>query len=162
MNILVQNRADVNIRSLEGFTPLMFATNMGQKQCVEMLLKAGADMNSHVNGLTALHFAAQHCTTSHQECIKIMLVAGINVNDFFWFHRETPLILALKHGAMESVNMLLEGGANVNQEKPGDEMALVCAVKYGYLKLTEILILQAGADVNQKDKHGNPVMHLID
>ena len=82
-----------------------------------------------------------------------MLAAGLNVNDFFWFHRETPLMLALRHGAMESVNMLLEGGADVNQEKPGDKTALVCAVKYEYLKLIEILILQAGADVNQKDKH---------
>lgn len=44
--LLLQNNADVNIKDLDGWTPLHAASHWGQKEAVELLVENMADMEA--------------------------------------------------------------------------------------------------------------------
>ena len=60
VELLIDNRADVNAPSNSGFTSLMFAAQKGDAETAEILLKAGALANAVMfrSGLTALMIAS--------------------------------------------------------------------------------------------------------
>ena len=72
---LTEAGADVNTRIYEGYeTALTMASQNGHHQCVEILVKAGADTNVQgITGNTALMYAVQH---NHPDCALILIKAG--------------------------------------------------------------------------------------
>jgi len=53
--------ADLNQRSVEGMTPLMYAVDKKKKEAVQLLLEHGVEINAtDVHGNTALHYACFH------------------------------------------------------------------------------------------------------
>lgn len=80
-------------------------------------IKAGADVNvkEKEGGRTALIQAAEDGNT---ECVKLLLVAGADVNakdeDGF-----TPLVCAAKEGYTEIVKALVTAGVDINMKKGG-------------------------------------------
>jgi len=57
--ILMELGAQVDARTLDGWTALHSACNWGQADCAAVLLRHGADINSQTGGLqTPLHLAA--------------------------------------------------------------------------------------------------------
>ena len=88
-----------------------------------------------------------------------MLASGLNINDLFWYHRETPLILAVQSGNIESLEILLRAGADVNERKLGGDTAFIIAIKQGKCKQVERLI-ESGADVNQLDHKVMPALNV--
>ena len=147
-----KSRADVNKRDQDGMTPLMLAAMNGHDVCAKILLEKGADVKIHVYGFTALHFAAKK---GYHRCIEVLLSTGFNVNDVFWYQRETPLTLALQSGNMESLEVLLRGGADVNQWKRRGDSAFIIAIRQANNKQVERLI-ESGAFVNEPDFYGRP------
>ena len=133
---------------------LMLAAMNGHDVCAKILLEKGVDVKFHVYGFTALHFAAKHC---HHRCIEVLLASGLNVNDLSWYHQETPLILAVQSGNIESLDALLKAGADVNQWKLAGDTALTFSIKRRHLKQVERLI-ESGADVNKPDVYGTPAL----
>src|SRR5438309_1470031 len=43
--VLIEHKANVNARTKDGFTPLLFAAQQGDADSAQMLLTAGADVN---------------------------------------------------------------------------------------------------------------------
>jgi ankyrin repeat protein len=71
----IGNGADVNVRDLEGYTPLMYACFNVRFDLIPMLLKAGADINAqNAFGNTALMIAAMY--NSIPDGIIALLDAG--------------------------------------------------------------------------------------
>ncbi len=70
--MLTRNLANVNVRKLEdGTTPLHFAAQFGQDDCIRTLLHGNADINVRDFVLcTPVHVAAQY---GHVECLKLLL-----------------------------------------------------------------------------------------
>lgn len=69
---LLDSGCDCNLRLVDdGSTPLHVAAGCGQSECVEVLLRRGADpLLSDVDGETPLHKACRH---GHARCIRVLL-----------------------------------------------------------------------------------------
>ncbi|XP_028671750.1 ankyrin repeat and BTB/POZ domain-containing protein 3-B [Erpetoichthys calabaricus] len=117
----------INSMSEQGMTPLMYACVRGDEAMVQMLLDAGANINSEVPNTvhkypsvypetrhwTPLTFAVLH---GHIPVVQLLLDAGASVEgslqDGEENYAETPLQLASAAGNFELVNLLLERGAD--------------------------------------------------
>lgn len=70
----VEDGAYVNIHNAAGWTPLIFATAMGDAEAVKTLLRKGAEPDRQENdGWTALMFAA---SSGHSQLVTTLLQAG--------------------------------------------------------------------------------------
>uniref|UniRef100_A0A8C1FYS9 BTB (POZ) domain containing 11b n=1 Tax=Cyprinus carpio TaxID=7962 RepID=A0A8C1FYS9_CYPCA len=109
----------INSMSEQGMTPLMYACVRGDEAMVQMLLDAGADINSEYPSVfpetrqaTPLTFAVLH---QHIPVVQLLLDAGANVEgslqDGMENYTETPLQLVAAAGNFELVSLLLERGA---------------------------------------------------
>lgn len=128
----------VNAYSEDGFQPLGLAAYFGQKEVVEYLIKAGAEINSHSKndlGVTPLQSAV---AGSHVEITRLLLGAGANPNV-----QErggyTPLHVAAQNGEVEIVHLLIFGGADVEALSKKKETPLSIAQKAGHKEAAELL-----------------------
>ncbi|XP_046331464.2 uncharacterized protein LOC124114767 [Haliotis rufescens] len=139
---LLEKGASVNqLSNCTGNTPLhAAAAGRGSTECVDVLLKAGANVNVQNNtGDTPLHTAVIRGST---ECVDLLLMAGANVNvqnD----SGESPLhkaeAAAAVWGSAECVDVLLKAGANVNvQNITGDSpLHTAAAARWGSAKCVD-------------------------
>ena len=75
---LTQARVDKEDKSLEN-TALLKASLCGHDKCVDLLIKAGADVNSRgLLGCTPLMWAAQK---GHIKCMSVLIHARADVNE---------------------------------------------------------------------------------
>ncbi|XP_031420077.1 ankyrin repeat and BTB/POZ domain-containing protein BTBD11-B isoform X1 [Clupea harengus] len=117
----------INSMSEQGMTPLMYACVRGDEAMVQMLLDAGADINSEVPNTVHKHpsiFPETRQGTSltfavlqgHVPVVQLLLDAGANVEgslqDGMENYTDTPLQLAAAAGNFELVSLLLERGAD--------------------------------------------------
>ena len=97
-------RIDINIRFLksafrtERYTPLCFATELGHDDCVEALIKAGAEIDADIL-LLAGKFGSERCT-------KLFLEARGDVSKI--------LCPAASNNRQNIVSLLIASGADVN------------------------------------------------
>jgi len=117
---LLKNKdLDLNIKYTENNpkihhkTLLMYASYIGRKTCVKLLLKEGANPNEQDDdGLTALHHG---CFDGHDRCIKLLLKYGADP-DAESFEGATPLMMLLDgndYQKEECLYLLLKAGASV-------------------------------------------------
>jgi ankyrin repeat protein len=157
---LIENGSDVNAReSYSGETPLMFAAGFNRADAVKLLLARGADpkLTTKVTDLSALtapeeeQMARQNsnrpqaqrpaeipgATRSYRYNELISTQGGISA-----------LLLAMRQGYVDTVNVLLDGGADINQLNAGDRTSpLLMAIINGHFDLAKSL-LEKGANPN--------------
>jgi cytohesin len=104
VKVLVANGADINAKDERDETPIHLAATEGDKQVVDLLLAAGADID--------LHLAAD---TGYVEKVKQLIAAGADVNARDNDAR-TALYLAVLRGHTDVVEALASSGADVNAE----------------------------------------------
>lgn len=119
VKLLLDRGADINIRDLEGVTPLIFAAAMGSLECVKILIQRGADINAQdEKGYTALIVAAEGTAIEDTQkgkavsfqIVKILLDNGAD----FKIKTEkgiTALRVAKEFGNHDVVNLLIQCGA---------------------------------------------------
>lgn len=74
--MLIEGRADVNLRDADGFAPLHHASRLPRLEVMMALVKAGADVNALTpTGFTPLHAAAEHGSLSKT---RYLLESGAN------------------------------------------------------------------------------------
>ena len=100
---------NIESRSLVGITPLMVAVGNCKLHAVQWFIEKGASVACvDENGCNILHFAAKNCDPDIIHRI-LTYVPDIESKTAFG---ETPLIIAVRHGKLQSVKYLLERGAN--------------------------------------------------
>lgn len=113
---LLKNGADINEQDTNGWTVLHHACHLGLKPVVELLItdqkETGIDLNKTTNKrYHCLHLAAM---SNHPEIIEILIgeqcKVDVNVRDW---DGSTALLHAAKKDSLKSLQVLLDGGADL-------------------------------------------------
>ncbi|XP_063668634.1 ankyrin repeat domain-containing protein 6 isoform X18 [Pan troglodytes] len=125
-----------------GRTPLHLAANKGHLPVVQILLKAGCDLDVQDDGdQTALHRAT---VVGNTEIIAALIHEGCAL-DRQDKDGNTALHEASWHGFSQSAKLLVKAGANVLAKNKAGDTALHVAAALNHKKVAKIL-LEAGAD----------------
>lgn len=137
--MFLQLGADVNIKNIKGYTPLMSAVkDIKNIELVQLLIDAGADINSiNIAGMTALGYSVSAKEdNSSIKITKLLLNSGAKVN-----HENpqitTALMYAAKSDNYNSVKLLLDVGADINDKNSANMTAINFANKP---KIVQLLI----------------------
>lgn len=146
---LLNQHVDVNSRSDDGSTALLWASHWNDNETTDLLLKSGADANlANDFGMTPL---SQACTGANGAMVHALLKAGAKP-DAPIATGETPLMTCARTGNLEAVSLLIEYGAKVNLTEPTQhQTALMWAVNEHHADVAKKLI-EAHADINAHSK----------
>lgn len=154
---LLSSRANVNVRSEDGSTALLWAAHWNDVAMATMLVRAGADANA-ANDLRMTPLV-QACTNGSAALVALLLRAGANPNVAAGTG-ETPLMTCARTGVVETVRLLLVQGADVNATEPNQhQTALMWAAAAQHPKIIETLI-EAGANSTAHTRMGSTALHF--
>ena len=142
-----------------GKTPLIQAAEKGDKDIVELLIEAGANLNhqsgSLDNSRTALISAIEE---GHKDIVELLINAGANLN-LKNHDNETAIMIATIENYTEIAELLINAGAELNHQskramvfidKPDGYTALMLAAHIDQKEIAGLLI-NKGADLNLKN-----------
>ncbi|XP_030884428.1 ankyrin repeat domain-containing protein 6 isoform X2 [Leptonychotes weddellii] len=139
-----------------GRTPLHLAANKGHLSVVQILLKAGCDLDvQDDDGNTALHEASWH---GFSQSAKLLVKAGANVlakNKA----GNTALHLACQNSHSQSTRILLLGGSRADLKNNAGDTCLHVAARYNHLSIIKLL-LSAFCSVHEKNQAGDTALHV--
>jgi len=135
--VLIDRGAEVNVKDVDGFTPLMHAaggpTSIGNVAWAKLQLTKGADVNA---------------VSAPTESVKVK-------NGAIALGLLTPLLLATAYGPPELVEMLLDAGADINARDVRGMTPLMLAIGSDHNDPRIVkLLLDRGADPKIKSKAG--------
>jgi ankyrin repeat protein len=154
---LLGQKVDVNGRSTDGATALLWAVHGNDDELAEMLIRAGADVNvSNDYRMTPLSVA---CTNGNPGMVARLLTAGANP-DTPISTGETPLMTCSATGTIDGVKSLLARGADINASEPSlGQTALMWAVSERHHDVVRLL-LERGANAGAATRHGFTALHF--
>lgn len=145
MKVLLQKKANPNLRNKFGQTPLMFCTQDIDK--MKMLLHYGADVNAAArSGNTALLIACGAGGQAKQ--IKFLLDHGADPLAKRW-GGETALMRIAQFGDTMSLNLLLHKGIDIDAHPWGNTAMMYAARSNNWACV--LCLLNNGADPNILD-----------
>ena len=147
---------DVNHRHTDSNTALHCAVEKEHTDVVQLLIDAGADIETKDNnGRSPLHCA---CESGALDIVKMLVEAGAGVRDTD-NEGSTCLIIASYFGHTETVRCLVGlPEVDVNHRHTDSNTVLHCAVEQTHTGVVQLLI-DAGADIETKDNHGRSPVH---
>ena len=167
---LLKAGADPNTALPEGETALMSAAGTGSVAAIKALLTHGAGVNARESskGQTALMWAA---AGGHAAAVQLLIESGADV-DARSKGKFTPLLFAVRRGAIDVVRVLLAAGVDVNETVQGGAFStgvagptedstsvLGLAVINGQFDIARLL-LEKGANPNAPDSRGS-LLHAL-
>ena len=126
------------------WTALHYASNRGHKECVELLIQSGADVNIRDNyNATSLYYASIHKHSIYKDIIKLLIKAGadLNIQTNTGF---TALHEASTYSHKDCIELLIKNGADLSIQDNNGWTALRWAKIRGCKDCFELLI-NAGA-----------------
>jgi len=164
VELLIEHGAQVNITNNENGTPLHMIASNGSVAAAELLISKGADVNAVTEyGWTPLCMAAMRSA----EITEFLLSRGANPNpheidkkdDCPCAGFETPLHFAIRSDSIQTVKVLVNGGALINVTDEDGVTPLHLAVSNCNGEIVNYL-LENGAYVNLKEtRHGRTELH---
>jgi ankyrin repeat protein len=157
--LLLEKGADVNAATYDGCTPLSEACLYGCISLFGLLLEHGGDVN-HVetNGRTVLHYACMRGKTADivrcilQRCDET-LVGGTDGEG------HTAMHMTVVSGCVETVQLLLQAGLDINQTNDTGAALLHLACKrLGRLQFVQWLVERGGSDIRAVDLNGRTAL----
>jgi ankyrin repeat protein len=155
VQVLLQQRADVNIPQPDGTTALHWAARWDDTALANTLLQAGAKPGTaNRDGATPMFLAALNGSAS---VIDLLLKAGVDPNASVLSNGETALMMAARTGKLDAVRLLVDRGANVNAtERLRGTNALMWAADQGHAEVVRLL-LSKGADLRAQSASIRPI-----
>lgn len=140
------------------FLPLHFAAGNGHIEIVTLLLDAGAKVDAKsLTRQTPLYCAAEK---GHLSAAEVLVSRGATVNMICDSGGDTPLTAACYGNHISMVSYLLAQGANPNglvDKEPRDFYSFPLS-RAASATVVDLLV-QAGADVNAKNRYNDTALH---
>ena len=158
---LIKSGVDVNAWSNLGLgkhTPLMYAVYKGHYEVAKILIEAGADVNAfHPPDHTVLYHAIESYRQS-AEIVQLLVDSGVNMdpNPLFWVV-DSLSTAGEKSEVPKVMSILINAGAEVNQQDRTGFTVLMAAVFRGNNQLVDIL-LRSGAEINASTDDGRTAL----
>ncbi len=155
MRWLIRNGAEVDSKTNQNVTPIMFAVTNNKTEAVKTLLEYKPDVNIlTTESETPLLAAAKNGNLEIAEAL-IRDSADINFTDI---HGATPLHYASIYGYFDLTDMLLYYDALIDIKSDDGTTPLMAAIWSDFADIADILI-QNGANCREKDNQGfTPLM----
>lgn len=154
---LLKKGADVTGKLTKGITPLHAAASRGRLELVELLLAHGADAKAVTeSGYSILYAACNHNTSI--EVVRLLLEKGADPG-IKSADGVTPLQNAAWREPAELLNILLDGGAEIDQIGYGGDTALHWAIM-GDNYEAALLLAKRGADGSIPNLKGTTALKL--
>jgi len=161
LRALLEAGANVDLALPEGETPLMLASRTSAVEAVRLLIEHGAEVDvvEQWQGQTPLMYAAAH---DRGEVAATLIAAGADVNartrisslperlPAVRYFVEiplaglTPVMFAARHGALSSLQKLIEAGADIDATSPEGFSPVVIALDNLHFDAAKMLV-EAGA-----------------
>merc|ERR1711902_283161 len=153
----------VNLADVNGNTALHYSVSHGNFDVVSILL------DSKVGNANILNKAGYTCTMlvslalissdTHRAVVKrLFSTADLNVRASQ--HGQTALMLAVSHGRLDMVDLLLEAGADVNIRDEDGSTALMCAAEHGHMDIVKLLMKHPEININAVDNDGATALRV--
>lgn len=137
-------------------TPLHYAALSGAPDCINLLMRNGAQANAGIEKRSALHYAVQKNAI---KCVQLLLQYGSNPNPP-QIHVETPLHIAAEMGFVDCLKVLLDSGADVSSQMGSKRnTALHLAAEDDFSDCVKELI-EAGANLNARNVDDQTPLHV--
>uniref|UniRef100_A0A0K2T6J3 Uncharacterized protein n=1 Tax=Lepeophtheirus salmonis TaxID=72036 RepID=A0A0K2T6J3_LEPSM len=147
----------VNLMDVNGNTALHYSVSHGSFDVVSILLDSKVANPNILNkaGYTCIMLIslAQINNSTHKAVVERLFTAG-DVNIRASQHGQTALMLAVSHGRLDMVRLLVEAGGDINVRDEDGSTALMCAAEHGHMEIVKFLLLQSDTNVNAKDNDG--------
>lgn len=173
VELFIDANVNVNIPSKFGVYPIHSACQVDNYRCLELLIKAGADINKsvetnhksvdiNIDGSTPLYVACEYGSIS---CLKILLQHNLEIYEYDISNTQstfivdvnkssnncrTPLFISCEKGHAECVKMLIDYGVDINKNDYFGWTPLHIACDRGHTEIVNYLI-KAGANIHQYD-----------
>jgi len=156
VKVLLDHGAQMNVQdNLRGTTALMWAAEQGHAAVVQLLTDRGADVRIQSTALTppgrrGLGYANSNVVfgASGRAAAKVPSKGGV-----------TALLLAVREGSLDCVQILVAKGADVNQAAVDGSGPLLVAVQNGHYDIARFL-LDHGADAKLTNAKGWTPLYL--
>ncbi|GJQ67460.1 hypothetical protein Trydic_g5119 [Trypoxylus dichotomus] len=153
----------VNMVDSSGNTAMHYAVSHGNFDVVSILLDSKVcDINKQNKaGYTSVMLVslAEMRSDTHAHVVKrLFSLADVNVRAKQ--HGQTALMLAVSHGRLDMVKMLLEAGAYINIQDEDGSTALMCAAEHGHVEIVKYFLSQKDCDSTITDVDGSTALKI--
>ena len=156
IRLVIERKADINIRDVNSNTALHHAAISGSVEIIEILLDKGMCVDVKNKELsTPIHLSALH---DNLEATKALVERGASL-DNAKIHGKTPLLLAARYGKIEVLRYLTEIGADINIRDAKGRTALHHAAISRSVEIIKIL-LDKGMSVDLKNAEDSTPLHI--
>lgn len=153
----------VNLSDVNGNTAMHYAVSHGNFDVVSILLDSKVCNINQQNkaGYTAtmLVSLAQIRSETHASVVQRLFQMG-DVNIKASQHGQTALMLAVSHGRLDMVRMLVAAGADINIHDEDGSTALMCAAEHGHLAIVKFLVGHPDTDPTLMDNDGSTALTI--
>ncbi|XP_056646149.1 uncharacterized protein LOC130451264 isoform X1 [Diorhabda sublineata] len=153
----------VNMSDSSGNTAMHYAVSHGNFDVVSILLDSKVcDINKQNKaGYTSVMLVslAEVRSQTHANVVRrLFQLADVNIRAKQ--HGQTALMLAVSHGRLDMVRMLLEAGADINIQDEDGSTALMCAAEHGHIEIIKHFLCQPDCDSTITDVDGSTALKI--
>ena len=159
VKVLLIEHPTIDEKGWHGMTPLGLASSCGYEPVVRVIIGSGTDVQAtDSSGWAALDRA---CSKGHEEVARLLLRSGAEVGRTTNPYKSSALHLAARNGHVNVVQLLIDSGADIEAQdyKGYTPLCRVCKAPSLYHEAIIALLLEKGANVNQRNECSTNAMH---
>lgn len=153
----------INMADGNGNTGLHYSVSHSNFEIVKLLLDADVCNVNHQNkaGYTPIMLAALAAVEAPKDMgVVEELFSSGDVNAKASQAGQTALMLAVSHGRIDMVRVLLACGADVNIQDDEGSTALMCASEHGHVEIVKLLLGQPACNAALEDNDGSSALSI--